>query len=130
MKERNDEADAAETDAAGASAVGADWGYPAFAEGFPADAELAALVKAFAAGDYATVRKEAPALAARTKDDDVKRAAELLRSRIEPDPTARWFVGLTAALLVFLMAWWVTHDGPQHTGPAPVRPAPTVEYVK
>ena len=106
------------------------WGFPGFASDFPNDPELATLVAAFAAGDYATVRTGAPELASKTKDDDVKRAAELLRARIEPDPTARVFFALTAALLVFLMTWWATHDGPQNHGlPAP-KPPPTVELVK
>ena len=108
----------------------ASWGFPAFAREFPNDPELATLVAAFAAGDYATVRTGAPALASKTKDEHVKRAAELLRARIEPDPTARVFFGLTAALLVFLMTWWATHDGPQSHGPPPPKPPPTVEFVK
>ena len=105
------------------------WGFPAFARDFPHDPDLAALVSAFAAGDYATVRTGAPALAAKTKAEDVKRAAELLRARIEPDPTSRWFFALTAALLVFLFAWWLTHDGPSHHAPAPPKPPPAVEFV-
>ena len=108
----------------------ASWGFPAFAREFPNDPELAALVDAFAAGDYATVRTGAPALASKTTDEHVKRAAELLRARIEPDPTARVFFALTAALLVFLMTWWATHDGPQSHGPPKPVPPPTVEYVK
>ncbi len=88
------------------------------------------LVTAFAAGDYATVRTGAPALAAKTDNEDVKRAAELLRARIEPDPTARLFFALTAALLVFLFGWWLTHSGPQHHAPAPPKPPPAVEFVK
>lgn len=106
------------------------WGFPGFASDFPNDPDLAKLVAAFAAGDYATVRTGAPELASKTKDDDVKRAAELLRARIEPDPTARVFFALTAALLVFLMTWWATHDGPQSHGPPPKPPPPTVEFVK
>jgi hypothetical protein len=108
----------------------ASWGFPTFARDFPYDEELGRLVAAFAAGDYATVRVGAPALAAKTDDADVKRAAELLRSRIEPDPTARVFFVLTAALMVFLMVWWATHDGPQHHAPAPAKVPPTVELVK
>jgi hypothetical protein len=111
----------------------ATWGFPSFARDFPNDPELAALVAAFAAGDYATVREGAPALAAKTDDEGVKRAAELLRARIEPDPTSRLFFALTAALLVFLMAWWATHDGKQHAASAtssPAKPATTVEIVK
>lgn len=106
------------------------WGFPAFAREFPPDAELARLVAAFAAGDYATVRTGAPALAAKTTDEDVKRAATLLRARIDPDPSSRLFFALTAALMVFLMVWWAAHDGPQHTAPAPPKPAPTIEFVK
>lgn len=108
----------------------ASWGFPSFARDFPNDPELAALVAAFAAGDYATVRAGAPALAAKTTDERVKAAATLLRSRIEPDPTSRVFFALTAALLVFLMAWWATHDGPQSHGPPAPKPPPTVEIVK
>jgi hypothetical protein len=110
------------------------WGFPSFARDFPDDPELAVLVAAFAAGDYATVRKGAPELAAKTDDEHVKRAAELLRTRIEPDPTSRVLFALTAALLVFLMAWWATHDGKQHqpaaAAPSPAKAAPTVEIVK
>jgi len=105
------------------------WGFPSFARDFPADPELATLVAAFAAGDYATVRSGAPALEAKTTDDAVKRAAAVLRARIEPDPTSRLFFGLTAALMVFLMVWWATHDGAQPIVPV-AKPAPTVEYVK
>jgi len=76
------------------------------------------------------VRTGAPALAAKAENDDVKRAAELLRSRIDPDPSSRLFFGLTAALLVFLMVWWATHDGPQQHGPPPPKPPPVVEFVK
>jgi hypothetical protein len=108
----------------------ASWGFPGFAREFPNDPELAVLVAAFAAGDYATVRAGAPALASKTTDDRVKAAATLLRSRIEPDPTSRVFFALTAALLVFLMTWWATHDGPQSHGPPPPKPPPTVEFVK
>ena len=108
----------------------ATWGFPSFARDFPNDPELGSLVAAFAAGDYAAVRKGAPALASKTTDEHVKRAAELLRSRIEPDPTSRLFFALTAALLVFLMAWWATHDGKRHAATATPKPPATVEIVK
>lgn len=107
----------------------ASWGFPAFARDFPNDPELATLVAAFAAGDHAAVRAGAPALAAKTEDPEVKRAAELLRARIEPDPTARIFFALTAALLVFLLVWWVSHDGKQHAQ-SPVKMTPAMEPAK
>lgn len=105
-----------------------DWGFPAFAEGFPSDPELDELVTAFTKGDYATVRERATKLAETTEDEKVKNAALLLRARIEPDPTSRIFFGLTAALLVFLSIYWMTHDGKTHENPK--EPPPKVEIVK
>ncbi|MBS2013024.1 MAG: hypothetical protein JST00_09065 [Deltaproteobacteria bacterium] len=105
-----------------------DWGMPAFARDFPRDPELDALVDAFSKGDYATVRERAPKLASASEDAKVKEAALLLRARIEPDPTARIFFGLTAALLVFLSIYWMTHDGKTHENPK--EPPPKVEIVK
>jgi hypothetical protein len=122
--------DDAKGDAAARDDARASWGFPGFARDFPRDPELDALVAAFAEGDYGAVRERAPKLAATTTDENVKRAAEVLRARIEPDQTSRIFFGLAAALLVFLSVWWVTHDGPQHHAPAPVTPPPAVEYVK
>lgn len=124
--DETENADASENadEKADASAKGDDWGYPSFARGFPREAELDALVKAFADGDYLTVRTRAPVLAAREGvSPAVKKAAELLRARVEPDKTARTFFALAAALLVFLTVWWVTHDGPEPHGPAPAPPA-------
>ena len=107
----------------------ASWGFPHFARGFPRHAELDELVAAFARGDYATVREGAPKLAASTDDEDVKRAARLLRERIEPDPSSKTLFLFAAALLVFLTAWWVAHDGPEGSGAPPVKAAPKVEHV-
>lgn len=104
------------------------FGFPRFAEAFPRTPELDALVVAFAQGDYAAVREGAPRLAASTEDPEVAKAAKLLRARLEPDPGARLLFLATAALLAFLTAWWVTHDGP---GPERAKaPPPTIEYVK
>jgi hypothetical protein len=113
-------------DAAAFAAVRASWGYPAFARRFPRDPELDALVTAFTRGDYHAVRERAPKLAASSADADVKRAAELLRQRIEPDPTSKILLLLAATLLAFLTVWWVTHDGPEGARPiTPAKPAPT-----
>jgi hypothetical protein len=102
--------------------------FPRFAKDFPRDEELDRLVVAYARGDYRTVRDDAPALAKKTEDEAVRRAAELLRARIEPDPAARIIFALAAALLAFLTIWWITHDGPEKD-PAP-QPKPKVEFVK
>ncbi len=101
------------------------WGYPAFARDFPRHAELDALVAAFTRGDYRTVRERAPKLAGSAVDADVKRAAETLRARIEPDGSSRVLFLLAGLLLAFLTGWWVSHDGPDaHEAPkaAPTRP--------
>ena len=100
------------------------WGFPRFARSFPKNDELDALVAAFAAGDYATVRARAPKLAEETDDEEVRRAARVLRDRIEPDPASKTLFIVTAALLLFLTAWWVTHDGPPtKNAPAPASSA-------
>lgn len=105
------------------------WGFPRFAKDFPHHPELDALVAAFAHGDYAAVRARAPKLAAEADDDEVKRAARILRERIEPDPTSKKLFLITAALLVFLTAWWIAHDGPEGNAPPPAKVVPKVEHV-
>ena len=102
-----------------------DWGYPRFAESFPADDDLEALILAFARGDYRAVRDGVPAL--KDKPEDVAKAAKQLLAATEPDPTAKLLFAMTGVLLVFLFAWWVTHDGPRESAPAS---RPTVEHVK
>lgn len=78
------------------------WYRPLFVQAFPADPELELLVRAFENGDYARVRREAPALAARAADPEVRDAALELRRRIDPDPLLRYFMAVAVALLVFL----------------------------
>jgi hypothetical protein len=80
-----------------------------FTRSFPEDPELQRLVQAFDTGDYLTVRSGAPALAERTTDPAVRQAALDLRRRIEPDPAQLYLLGLTLALLVFLVAWFYLH---------------------
>jgi anti-sigma factor RsiW len=80
-----------------------------FTRSFPDDPELKRLVEAFESGDYYTVRSGAPALAERTTDPAVRKAALELRRRIEPDPAQLYLLGLTFALLVFLVAWFYLH---------------------
>ncbi len=80
-----------------------------FAKGFPDDPDLGRLLRAFEAGDYRTVRDEAPKLAERTKNPEVRLAALDLRRRIEPDPIQLYLLGLTFALLAFLTAWFYLH---------------------
>lgn len=86
---------------------------PRFAKRFPHDSGLDALVEAYANGDYRRVRKEAPELASKTDDDDVKAAALELRRRIDPDPLSLGLMGLAVALLTILAGYYLTH---KHVG--------------
>lgn len=78
---------------------------PAFLLDFPEDPELERLIAAFESGNYALVRREAEPLAARTTNEDVRRAALELRRRIEPDPLAKTLLAASVLLLVFLAFW-------------------------
>lgn len=74
-----------------------------------ADAELEALNEAFARGNYRRVREEAPSLAKKSKDPAVRRAAEELARRVEPDSISVYLVALAGVLLMFLAVWYWTH---------------------
>lgn len=95
---------------------------PAFARDFPEDEALDALVLAFARGDYARVRRDAPKLATETDDESVRRAARLLRERVEADPVAKILLGLTLLLLVVLSGWWMAHGDPKLRAPETSQP--------
>ena len=104
---------------------------PAFARDFPRDPALDALVEAFADGDYARVRAEAPKLARESEDPAVQKAARELRARVEADPLAVKLLLVTGALLVALAAWWITHGlPPAPLGPPSAKPPTTVERVR
>jgi hypothetical protein len=79
---------------------------PSFAEHFPRDPALDALVQAFARGDFRRVRKEGPHLARNGASTEVRAAALTLVERTRPDPLASVFFGLAALLLAFLSAYW------------------------
>lgn len=84
--------------------------WPAFTAGWPRDAALEALVEAFARGDHRHVREEAPRLAERAVDDEVRRCARELRARIDPDPTGKVLIVIAAVLLAFLAWWYLFHS--------------------
>jgi hypothetical protein len=101
---------------------------PTFATEFPHVAELDALVDAFVRGDYATVRAQAPKLAASTQDAAVRDAARTLVDRTKPDRLAVALVALTGVLLVAIAGYWIAHGkAPPGSGP-PVKPP--IERVK
>jgi hypothetical protein len=85
---------------------------PAFARDFPREARLDALVRAFADGDYARVRRDAAKIAETAERDDVKLAARALLDRTRADPLTIGLLSLTGALLLALSLYWWTHNGP------------------
>lgn len=99
--------DEGERDAAGEADPAAQ--RPAFAARFPNDPALNDLVSAFEQGNYALVRREAPALAKRTDRPEVRKAARELARRIDPDPLAVYMLIAAVLLLVFLAAWYWSH---------------------
>jgi hypothetical protein len=84
-------------------------GLPPFTRDYPRDAALDALLAAFEAGNYAVVRRDAPALAESTEKDDVRWAARDLLRRIQPDPIILYLLAIAAGLLVVLAVWYWSH---------------------
>ena len=78
---------------------------PLFLLGFPKHPELEPLIQAFETGNYALVRRNAPALAERTDDPAVRRAALELRRRIDPDPLYKYLLAASVILLASLTAY-------------------------
>ncbi len=79
---------------------------PPFLQGRPVEPALEELVQAFLAGDFARVRKEAPALAENADDTQVRNLARELRRRIDPDPLMKYLLGISVSLLVFLVVYF------------------------
>lgn len=83
---------------------------PHFADGWPRDAKLGALVEKFERGDYGAVA--AGALELRNHaDPKVRAAAKELASRTRPDPMMKWiFAGMLLTILSVAGYWIVrTH---------------------
>lgn len=84
-------------------------GVPLFAQRYPQDAALDALLVTFERGDYLAVREGAQKLIASNPKPAVRQAAEDLLRRLDPDPLARYLVGASVMLLVFFTIWYFTH---------------------
>ena len=78
---------------------------PGFLLSFPDDPDLNELVAAFERGDYRRVRERAPQVAESSRSRAVRRAAEELRSRLDPDPAARVLLWIAVGLFAFLVIW-------------------------
>jgi hypothetical protein len=87
---------------------------PTFAEAFPKDGQIDALVEAFARGDYARVRREGAQLAVQSPDEAIRQAARTLVERTGPDALTRTLLALAALLLLLLSAWWIVHGKAPH----------------
>ncbi|MEZ4302240.1 MAG: hypothetical protein R3B70_45350 [Polyangiaceae bacterium] len=96
---------------------------PAFARTFPKDPDLDRLVDLFEQGNYAAVRKDAPALLAKTEDDAVRAAVRELQKRLQPDPLATGLITVAAILLAVLALFYWTHKHETPPRPAPAAPA-------
>jgi len=84
-------------------------GVPPFAQRYPQDETLDALLVMFERGNYASVREGATKLAANSSKPAVRQAAEDLLRRLEPDPLAIYLLGTASLLLVFFTIWYFTH---------------------
>lgn len=82
---------------------------PPFARDYPDDPALDALLKAFEEGNFAEVRRGAPALVEGEVDERVQRAARDLRRRIDPAPTSVYLWAIGLCLLVFLYGYYLSH---------------------
>jgi hypothetical protein len=100
---------------------------PSFASDFPRQPALDALVDAFARGDYAHVRAEAPGLAGSTEDPAVREAAKTLIERTRPDRLAVGLLVLTGLLLAAMTGYWIVNGKPP-PGSGPTRP--TIEHPR
>jgi hypothetical protein len=76
---------------------------PAFLLEFPNEPELERLIAAFEAGNYAHVRKAAPALVEHSADPEVKAAARELLARIDPDPLVKFLLAVAIGLFVLVV---------------------------
>jgi hypothetical protein len=79
---------------------------------FPHDPALEPLIEAFEAGNYARVREQAPALVKSGRDAEVRRAAEELLARIEPDPLVKLLLGVAFGLFLFVLVWVYVKQAP------------------
>ncbi len=84
---------------------------PRFLASFPDDPELNELARAFESGNYALVRRRAPELAERTRDEEVRERALELAERIKPDPLAKYMLLMSVLLLVYLVFYAYSKHG-------------------
>lgn len=84
-------------------------GVPLFAQKYPRDDALDALLVLFDRGNYAAVREGAERILTSKAKSPVKQATEDLLRRLEPDPLARYMLIASMLLLLFFSLWYFTH---------------------
>jgi hypothetical protein len=84
-------------------------GVPLFAQRYPRDEALDALLVTFERGNYFAVREGVQKLLASNPKPAVRQAAEDLLRRLDPDPLALYLLGIATLLLVFFTIWYFTH---------------------
>lgn len=82
-----------------------------FLADLPDDPELRRLGEAFERGNYALVREEGRRLVASATDEAVRKAAEDLLRRLEPDPLMKYLLALSVLLLVVVTAFVYASQG-------------------
>jgi hypothetical protein len=85
---------------------------PRFLLELPHDPALEPLIEAFEAGNYARVRVLAPELVKSANNPEVRRAAEELLARIEPDPRVVLLLGVAIALFLFVVVFVYLKQAP------------------
>lgn len=79
---------------------------PHFAESWPRDARLDALVEKFEEGDYAAVAAGAVELR-HHEDARVRAAARRLVSRTRPDPMMKWIFAAMLLAILSVAGYWI-----------------------
>ncbi|MFO7181125.1 MAG: hypothetical protein DIU78_020665 [Pseudomonadota bacterium] len=81
------------------------WERPRFLRRFPNDPELEPLIRAYELGRYAELRKAAPRVMESSASPEVRRAAEELLRRTEPDPLVKFFLAMTLVLVIAIVIY-------------------------
>jgi hypothetical protein len=96
------------------------------------DPELAALERAFEAGNYRAVREGVLRVEKSDAPDDVKKAARSLRERTEPSRAQLVLLAIAAVFVVTLSVYEIVKHGRSAPPPAisPTTPRASVEHIR
>jgi hypothetical protein len=103
---------------------------PRFANDYPDDAALLALVDAFEAGNYKDVRSGTARILAAEHPEALKAAARDLRSRTEPGRMQIALLVIAAVLVIVLSGYEIMRHGPSAPSAPSQAPHPTIERIR